>query len=183
MNEKLSFEEVTGELYKNIDLYESEINDFTDDFSFKAFLGKFINDLVMDIERGIEDKKPEPFDEFVSASKRYFGTIINALEIRNPSAILIDIVKKINLLIDNWLRMIEEFNMVEENKMTKEDVHQTKFYINEVNEIIGIGMTTKRMIYSTKKLIEKAERILAATPPAFNISRHFYDAIHHKEDK
>jgi hypothetical protein len=177
MSEKNDFIDIINSTLNMINLHNSELKDFTGDYSFDAFIRKMVLGMSEDIEAAMDEREIKPDEEMPNRAFRYLNTVGYALNTKNPSYNMKEFLSSVNLILSNWMRMVNEGGMRSEFNLDEKDVEDIFNYIDDISSILKMSMSINRLVSMTDALIKKSEEVLSATPQAFNVSQHFLDAI------
>jgi len=174
------FSEDVKKLDKLMKLNRHLLKIFTFDNSFETFLDNIIRSMIRDVENAINEKDIKPILT-KGDLERYLGTLVKSLSIRLPDYNLVLLLRNVNQLVENWISMIKQFELLEIIEIEAEKFENIFHDINGIYNLLDMALSIEEVIAVTNRLTKKAETILVATPPVFNISEHFLQAL--KETK
>jgi superfamily I DNA/RNA helicase len=172
-----NFDAVEIELRKGFIAVEPDLAFFTEDNSFPMFLKDFMEKLLNNIKEAMLDKEATEFKEVQNYFKRFFQTIFNAINFRLLDYRSISFLTNFSLLINNWLLMVQQGNLLSFFGLSEEDIDRLKASSKDLGEIITLNLDVENLHNLTNRLIKKAELILASTPSNFKISEHFFNVL------
>lgn len=148
----------------------TEINSYThtiEEMTQKAFLN--LEEAITEKEITFFKSLPDLINDYIVITISIVGCNIVHDEVKAT-------LKRINVLLLNWFRMVEELDTLK-YELSEEKLDWSKKAIYEIEDILDLNMSIQNLVRITNKLIGKAETVLAATPKSFNLSRHLADAI------
>jgi hypothetical protein len=171
------FNLVEIELRKDFIIVEPDLAFFTNDNSFPMFLKDFMEKLFNNIKEAMADKEVSEFKDVKNCLKRFFQSIIDASSFKLLDYRSISFLTNFLLLINNWLLMIEQGNLLPFFDLSKEEVDSLKKTSEDLTEIITLNLDVENLHNLTNRLMKKAEQILASVPSNFKISEHFFNVL------
>lgn len=173
----LAFRKDTSKIINSIDMLWGELVYLSDDNSFPDFLRWFVNTVIIDIESGILDRPVQPRSDIIQHLLRFTRNLLDRLPYKVAEKNLKDLLSSINTLFLNWTRMIVEAELYEIYAVSPKEISQVEAELKAITENLAITATLERLITISNRLIAKAEEVLCAVPPSFDISRHYAEAI------
>jgi hypothetical protein len=177
-NENLKeFYKDINKILHSVEFLQSDIIYFSDDNSFPLFLRRLTVELADDVEAAILEKEVSLDKEMKSKMNRYFNVISESINYKIITNELAQLIKDVNRLISNWLKMALNSNIL--SGFCLDDVDADRFLnlIQKMDRIMDGSTTLQNLIEVVSKLIIKAEKLLAASPRAFDISRSYFEAV------
>jgi hypothetical protein len=172
-----SFRKDTSRMINTIDMLWSDLIYLTDDNSFPDFVRGFCMSMIEDIECAILEKEIKERQDSNRGPLRYTRALLDGLPFKVVNENMSKLLTDINVLFANWLRMIKEAELFEKFSTTPEKVAELENESRAVNDHLLLTGTIERLIVITNRLIAKAEEVLCAVPPSFNISQSYANAI------
>lgn len=174
-----SFATMFKKIVGKVEINASELVYLSDDNSFADFLLNFVHGMGKDIECGIleQEFRPRKPGEIAGAFSRYLLTIVNNISIKAVGDKLTETLKDVNILLSNWLRMVDEADLYDTFCFEKSLAFNITEQIKDVDSIINGTLNLEKLIWMSGNLIDKAKEIISAVPPAFNISEHYSKAV------
>lgn len=169
------FRRIIGKLQ----LEAGEVVYLTDDNSFPEFLVAFCNSIGADIEDAIKEESPKSRQpgRIESDFERYTYSIIENVGIKFINENLRGALTDVNILLTNWLRLVQESDLYDTYYIDQKSVESKLKLVTDINAIMSGTNNLEKLIWMTGNLLTKAKQVLSSTPPSFNISEHYANAI------
>jgi len=151
--------------------------EFTRDNVFPNFLQELCDKTFQNIEEAINENDLTEYRKMEEMINRYMFSVSDSLSFRIAPKEVMELLQRINILILNWIRMVEEAKKEKEFSLPVDFADRVKSIITDIDNVINMSSTVKYQIDMAERLIKKAETVLSAAPRAFNLSKHFIDAI------
>lgn len=180
MDKKENLVEFKSEANKTIGLLNltwPALIEFTRDNAFPNFLQELCDKTFRNIEEAINENDLTEYKKMEEMINRYMFSASDSLSLRITPKEVMELLQRINILILNWIRMVEELKKEKVFSLSADFSSRVKSIITDIDNVISMSSTVKYQIDMAERLIRKAEDVLSAAPRAFNLSKHFIDAI------
>ena len=149
---------------------------FTFDNSFETFLDNVIFAMVRDVKNAITEEEIKP-SLLRNDLIRYVKTMHDSLNTRLPDYNLTILLREVNQLFENWMTMIDQFKLLEKIDVDEKTFEALFTDITDIYDLLDMSLSIEKIVDLTQKLTRRAEKILSAVPPIFNISEHFLQVL------